>query len=52
MVDLSWKTVTFKEQMEFQSFKILQDFEKVAFLSFPSIHYTGWHVSPERLLKS
>ena len=29
MVDLSFKTIIFKEQMEFQNFKIIQDFKKV-----------------------
>ena len=29
MVDLSWKTIEFKQQMEFQSLKIVQDFKKV-----------------------
>ena len=29
MVDLSWKTITFEQQIEFQSFKIIQDFKKV-----------------------
>ena len=28
-VALSWKTIKFKQQMEFQSFKIIQDFKKV-----------------------
>ena len=29
MVDLSWKTKEFKQQMEFQSIKIIQNFKKV-----------------------
>ena len=29
IVDLSWKTVKFKQQIEFQSFKFIQDFKNV-----------------------
>ena len=34
MVDLSWKTIKFNQQTEFQSFKIIQDFKKVHMLRF------------------
>ena len=29
MVDLSWKRIIFKQQIQFQNFKIIQDFKKL-----------------------
>ena len=34
MVDFSCKTIKFEQQMEFQSFKIIQDFKKALHTAF------------------
>ena len=44
MVNLSWKTIKFKQQMEFPGFRIIQDFKKVYMQRiFFGLENTEWH---------